>query len=273
MDNFFFPEEVPLVSSKPKTVSEEANKILDASFKTEALRDYLGASSLGDTCARRLQYQRLGILPDVPFSGTQQRIFELGHVLEAIMAHWLREAGFVLETVDPATQKPFEFEQASQGSHKNTVFWDGAGGQIRGHVDGILRDGPLDLKYPLLWEAKTMKASLWRDFVKHGCEISHPRVLFSSAEWVGSHYFVQVQIYMAYLGLESCLLTALNKDTAEIHHELILFHAQVASNASDRAVHILKALENNEMLPRIATKQDYFECKMCRFHKTCWEGE
>lgn len=244
MKTFFFADEKELVSF-PSSLSADINHLLDQAFPQESPRDYVGASSLGDACARRIQYQRLGVPPDMPLSGTQHRIFEQGHVLEGVMANWLQKAGFSLETLDPTTQKPFEFQQAK--------------GQIRGHVDGILRSGPLNLPYPLLWEAKTMKAALWRDFVKKGLAISHP------------HYFVQVQLYMAYLNLEACLLTALNKDTAELHHEQIPFQAYVAAEVSDKAVHILKALENNEILPRLAAKPNYFICKMCRFYKTCWK--
>lgn len=258
---FFFEEEAELIAGPGpggtgpagpgpagprQALASDINSVLDQAFPSEQPRDYLGASSLGDPCARRLQYVRRGTLPDAPLSGTQRRIFELGHMLEGRMAQWLQNAGFVLETRDPKTQLPFAFEQA--------------GGQLRGHVDGIIRSGPLDLPYPLLREAKTMKAALWRDFVKHGLEISH------------RPYFVQVQAYMAYLQLEACLVTALNKDTAQLHHEKIPFQASVAAAASDRAVHVLQALAHNEILPRMAVRPDYFECKRCRFQKTCWGG-
>jgi hypothetical protein len=240
----FHPDEVELFSTKNSTVSGDVNRAIDAAFTQDAPRKYIGASSLGYVCSRRLQYQYLEILPDAPLSGTQHRTLKIGHVLEDVIANWIKNAGFELETVDPAAGKPFEFTQAN--------------GKIQGHVDGIIRKGPLNAKYPILWECKTMNAVMWRDFVKNKLEVSH------------KHYYVQVQLYMAYLQLDSCLLTALNKDTGELHHELIPFESDVASYYSDRAVQILNATESNSMLPRIATKQDYFECKICRFYKTCW---
>jgi hypothetical protein len=112
----------------------------------------------------------------------------------------------------------------------------------------------------MLWECKTMKAASWRELEKDRLEIANPQ------------YFAQIQLYMAYMKLSQCLFTSLNKDTAELYHELVPFNAAVASHYSDRAVNILKAAENNEFLPRIAAKPDWFECKMCRFYKTCWEG-
>jgi hypothetical protein len=209
----------------------------------EEPRQYLGASLLGNKCARCIQYTFLGTTPDKPDTGQQKRIFEIGHVLENVVANWLRNAGFELETTD-ADGKQFGFTQAD--------------GRIQGHVDGIIRSGPLDLKYPLLWEAKTMKSAVWRDLVKDKLEIAN------------SQYFTQVQLYMAYMKLSQCLFTSLNKDTAELYHELIPFSAAIAAQYSDRSVTILKATESNEFLPRCATKSDWFECKMCRFYNTCW---
>jgi hypothetical protein len=92
-----------------------------------------------------------------------------------------------------------------------------------------------------------MKAASWRDLAKDRLEVSNPQ------------YFAQIQLYMAYLNLQECLFTSLNKDTAELYHELIPFNAAVASYYSDRAVTILKATESNEFLPRIATKPDWYE--------------
>ena len=39
---------------------------------------------------------------------------------------------------------------------------------------------------------------------------------------------------------------------------------------SNRAVDILKATKQNEMLPRIAQNRDVFDCKWCQFADTCW---
>ena len=251
-------EELELFAKPKKDLSAEVNAFIDEALlaDSETKRDYLGASLLGDNCPRRIQYTLDGVAYTV--TGTQKRIFAMGHALEKVIAKWLQKAGFKLETADKYG-KPYGFEQA-QGFHLNKVQMEGADGRIRGHVDGIIRKGPLKSKYPLLWECKTMKASQWKELVKQGVEISHP------------HYYVQVQLYMAYLNLRACLLTSLNKDSAELHHEIVPFNAQVASNYSDRAVEILRATEAKELKPRIAASRDYFECKMCRFYKTCWEG-
>lgn len=224
--------------------SSRVNQWIDQALAKhrEAPRDYLGASLLGDPCLRRIAYTLEGV--ETPFSGTQLRIFEIGHTLEPLVASWLQKAGFRLKTKDEKG-KQFGFSQA--------------GGRLRGHVDGLIEKGPLQAKYPLLWECKTMKASCWRELSKTRLEIANER------------YYAQIQLYMAYRELEGCLFTALNKDTAELYHELVSFDGRAASDYSDRAVRILQALDHGEPLPRLAKQSDFFICKTCPFRQKCWE--
>jgi hypothetical protein len=185
----------------------------------------------------------LGATPDKPETEQQKRIFEMGHILETVVANWLTNAGFDLQTHDEFGHQ-FSFSQAN--------------GKIQGHVDGIIHGGPIPAKYPILWECKTMKSTSWRELAKDSLGIANPQ------------YFAQIQLYMAYLNLPQCLFTSLNKDSAELYHELVPFNPTTAAQYSDRAVTILKATESNELMPRIAIKSEWFECKMCRYHKTCW---
>ena len=66
------------------------------------------------------------------------------------------------------------------------------------------------------------------------------------------------------------VFTAINKDTAEMHHELVLFDADLAQGMSDRGVRILQATDAGELLPRVATTPDLFECRFCPWSERCW---
>jgi len=84
-------------------------------------------------------------------------------------------------------------------------------------------------------------------------------------------------IYQAYMepsvpGICSApaLFTAINKDTAELHHEQVAFDADLAQRMSDRAVRILQATDAGELLPRIAASRDFFECRFCAHAERCW---
>ena len=67
------------------------------------------------------------------------------------------------------------------------------------------------------------------------------------------------------------LFTVINKNTQEIYFEKVPFDAKVAQRVSDSAVNILKAVQNNELMPRVAAKSDSFLCKWCEFRKKCWD--
>ena len=66
------------------------------------------------------------------------------------------------------------------------------------------------------------------------------------------------------------LFTAINKDTAELHHELVPFDAGLAQRMSDRAVRILRATDAGELLPRVATTRDFLDCRFCPWAERCW---
>lgn len=229
------------------------NALLDAALvaerDTQRPRDYLGASRIGEPCARRLvyEYTKTPVDPGKEFEGRTLRIFEAGHVFEDLAIRWLRAAGFDLRT-EKRGGGQFGFE---------TV-----GGRIRGHVDGVIMAGPeLGFTWPVLWEHKALKASSWNDTAKKGVRASKPV------------YFGQMQIYMAYMGLGSALFTALNKDTCELYHEHVPFDPSIAQALSDKAVMVLRAADAGELLPRMAAHADFYLCRFCPYSARCWSED
>ena len=244
-------------NSRP-SMAERINALVDAALIAEREatppRTYLGASRLGHACERALQFEFAGAPKDegADFGGQTLRIFAIGHELEDLAIRWLRAAG-----LDLVTQK------RDGGQFGFSV----AGGRIRGHFDGIVAEAPavLGLRTPALWECKTMNAKNWRACVKDGVAVSKPV------------YAAQIAIYQAYMepsvpGISAnpALFTAINKDTAELHHELVPFDADLAQRMSDRGVRILRATDAGELLPRIATSRDFFECRFCPWAERCW---
>ena len=160
------------------------------------------------------------------------------------------------------------WEGLSQGDKPYLIFlgFAVAGGRIRGHVDGIVAEAPaaLGLRPPALWECKTMNAKNWRETVAKGVTV---------AKLV---YAAQIALYQAYMepsvpGISAAptLFTAINKDTAELHHELVPFDADLAQRMSDRGVRILRATDAGDLLPRIAANRDFFECRFCSWAERC----
>jgi len=241
--------------------AERVNQTIDAAITAantaRTRRDYLGGSRLGHACERALQFEFAAAPKDdgQDFSGQSLRIFAIGHVLEDLAVAWLRGAGF-----DLYTRKG---NRPDGGQFGFSV----AGGRIRGHVDGIIAAGPegFGLTVPALWECKTMNAKNWRACVKDGVAKSKPV------------YAAQIAVYQAYMeagvpGISAApaVFTAINKDTAELHHELVPFDAGLAQRMSDRGVRILQATDAGELLPRVAANRDFFECRFCSWAERCW---
>ena len=229
------------------------NEILDSKmqerYTSQEQRNYLGASMLGDECLRKVQLQYLG--NKAPVSAQTLRTFDIGHCLEDLVAEWLMIAGFELKTRNEDGEQ-FGFSIAD--------------GRLQGHVDGIISEIPEELKdsglrSKTLWENKTLNSKSWSDTAKRGLLVTKPL------------YFAQIQLYMAYLNLEQCLFTALNKDTSELYFELIPFDSEAAQRYSDRAVQIIKASERNELLPCISSDPAFFRCKICGFKDVCRQNE
>ena len=243
------------------SVAERINALIDTGLVAErdasTPRAYLGGSRLGHSCERALQFE-FAAAPKDPgsdFNCQTLRIFAIGHALEDVAIRWLRRAGF-----DIYTRKGNRPDGEQFG-------FSVAGGRVRGHVDGILADGaPIPgMGYPALWECKTMNAKNWRETAAKGVTVTKPV------------YAAQIALYQAYMegsipgiATNPALFTAINKDTAELHHELVPFDGELAQRISDRAVRILQATDAGELLPRMTSDPDYFECRFCPWKMRCW---
>ena len=91
-------------SSAAPPVGESIDALVNAALQAEResipARDYLGASRIGEPCARRLCYELMQVPVDngADFSGRMLRVFEAGHRFEEMTIRWLRLAGFDLRT-------------------------------------------------------------------------------------------------------------------------------------------------------------------------------
>ena len=242
--------------------AEHVNARIDAALEAEnaaqAARNYLGGSRLGVPCERALQYEYAQAPKDdgAEFDGKTLRIFAAGHLFEDLAVRWLCAAGLELYTQkgDRADGEQFGFSVAD--------------GRIRGHVDGIIAAAPEGLlpDCPALWECKSLNAKSWKDTAKRGVALSKPV------------YAAQIATYQAYMeasvpGISAnpALFTAINKDTAELFHELVPFDGALAQAASDKGVRIIQATEAGELLPRIAQSPDFHECRFCAWADRCWK--
>jgi hypothetical protein len=121
------------LSAQP--INQLINDLIEGAEPPSAnYRQYLGASSIGSECLRKVQYDWFC---DPIFPARIKDIFARGHFFEQVTRKHLVAAGFKFAPADG-----LEFRAAD--------------GLFRGHADGILVAGPKlpGLFYPCLWEAK-----------------------------------------------------------------------------------------------------------------------
>jgi hypothetical protein len=228
-------------------ISAELDKAIIEKNSERKKRTYLGGSSLGESCSRKIQYRYLGTESDEgrDFTANTLRIFQFGHEIEDSVADWLKNANFDLRTEDKNGEQ-FGFSIAD--------------GEIKGHIDGVICGGPVNMGYPCLWENKSANDKKFREFMMKGVARTN------------QVYAAQIALYQAYMNLTEhpCLFTVLNKNTSQIYYELVPFNKSLAQEMSDKAVNILDATKAKETLPRVAYSRDFFDCKWCEFQDRCW---
>lgn len=258
----------PVGDYRAEPIADRVNRLIDAHLAQEnekqPPRAYIGASLIGQECVRATQLEfvrnlRLEGAPQPkPFEGRTLRIFKNGHKIEEMVGEWLVGAGFKIDFLDP-DYPPEDNKQ---------IGWTAADGRMKGHVDGLIHSGPIPMAYPAVWECKGLNNKNWQKVRKNGVILEKPV------------YAGQVAINAAYLYLKDpnryplnpTLFTCFNKDSQELHHELVLFDQSLAQLLSDRAVTILKATKAGQLLPGIAVNPDHFACRMCKWQSHCWRG-
>jgi len=229
-------------TSIPGQVTALVDAGLQRMRSSQSHREYLGASRLGVSCERALQYE-FARAPVDPGRETER-----GHVMEDCMVAWLRAGGFDLRT-RKANGEQFGFSAID--------------GRLQGHIDGVIVGGPDGFAYPALWECKCLGSKSWRDLEKNKLAVSKPV------------YHAQVVLYQAYLQLHEnpAIFTAINADTMEIYTELVPFDAALAQRMSDRAIKVIGATDAGELLARAYHDSTHFECRMCSWQDRCWRNE
>lgn len=233
-------------SHASSAINELLNDGLIRKKNSEERRQYLGASAIGHDCNRQMLFELAGAMREKQFGPETLRKFDLGHMLEAMVRGWFLDAGFDLRQRD---------------REGKAYFYSQLGGRFKGHVDGVLLKGPpiLGLKYPALWEHKGVGNATYSKVKREGLKKASPG------------YYAQVQIYMAYLGLDQCLFTVTAAEDGEQQHLIVDLDPDAAQKYSDIAVLVIQSLEAGQLLPRPFKDRTFWICQTrCDFQDRCW---
>jgi hypothetical protein len=204
-------------------------------------RGYLGASSAGNECMRRVQYDWVC----TPTTDAQKElIFGRGHAAEAMVRAQLQRAGFSFAPPETLAFVALEY--------------------LAGHSDGIITEAPVlpgvDLPVPALWECKCMGQKNFRAIARDGLAKAFPQ------------YATQLALYQYFLKKPNpALYSVVNANTCEVLHFSVPFDVTRTETAIERIKKVIEATKAGILLPRAYRDPSDWRCRRsCGHTSRCW---
>lgn len=223
-------------------------------------RNHLGASEIGNPCMAKA-WGKFRWLKLEQHSGQMRRLFERGHLEESRFVKILRGIGFdVREVADD--EKQFRIS--------------GANGHFGGSLDGMAKFPPrygIDENLVIVNEFKTHSDKSFTKLAGSRDKITGKRKFVTGTHGVRISkpvHFAQMCSYGRAYGFQYALYVAVNKDTDELHFEIVLLDFNYADDLFRKAQEVV---ESQEQPSKIAQTETYFECKYCHLSGICFRGE
>lgn len=232
----------PLVQNLYDYVESESAK--------ETPRQYVGASSIGDDCERKLYYNFHRAAEAQPTGAKGTLAANDGHRSEEVAAAYLRQ----LPSIQLWTKK----EDGSQYG-----FTD-LNGKFRGHLDGIIKGIPLAPATPHVWEHKAKNQRLYDALTKLKEKFHIKEVL---KKW-DAVYYAQAVIYMHYYDLTRHYMTVSLPGFRDLQTIRTDANPTFAQSLIEKAKRVINATR-----PPMGISQNptWFECKFCKFNHICFK--
>lgn len=199
-------------------------------------RTYIGASSIGSDCWRKIWYEYKGT-PSDNIEPKTRRTWDIGRILETLVIEWLTNAGI-------------NVEKMSDTFHAKNVP------SLQGHIDGMLIIG----KIKAILEIKTAKDASFKVFVNKGVKVWNPQ------------YYAQLQAYMGMISentlnrINNAYILVLNKDNSELSQEIVTFNQEFYLDLKNKAKVIASSIVPP---PKINGSPLWYVCKLCKYNKVC----
>lgn len=227
------------------------DQILIAKNEAEPKRNYLGASSIGDPCSRKLWY-RLHTDYKESFDAPTLRRFNDGHRTEDVMAEHLR----LVPGIELYTYK----DNGRQYGFKDDTLGPKT---FSGHYDGIIRGL---IQAPKTWHIWEHKAVNEKKFEK-AKQLRNDDEKSALSKW-DKVYYAQAVINMYKEGLNRHYMTISTpgmRDYTSFRTEEDPVFAEALINKARRII-------NAKEPPERIGGPDWYECKWCSFYDICQGG-
>lgn len=221
-------------------------------------RGHLGASVVGDECARAIWYS-FRWAHRAKFEPRMLRLFNRGHLEEARMIALLLMIGAEV------------WQQDADGKQFRIEFADGHGG---GSGDGVARGLPELGDTPAVCEFKTHGE---KSFIKLAGKLDEWRAHrqrrgpFTGEGVRAAHFkhFVQMQVYMRKMGLAAALYLAVCKNTDDLYAEVVHLDAEFADQFINRGEQLVWLRDPPK---RVSESPGFWKCRLCDKRPVCHMG-
>jgi hypothetical protein len=250
-------------------------------------RNHLGASLIGDPCARKLWYVFRWVKHE-KHPGQLYRLFNRGHKEEDRFIEWMEGIGIEvwaddLENwkllfhpesdsyiIEPTSSEPDPLciDVSDDPHHIARAKADGIAfpqyrisdvmGHFGGSLDGICRlPERYGIEQPLLQEFKTSNTSGFNKLKKQGVILAKPQ------------HHAQMSTYGNKYKLEYGLYMCVCKETDEIYYEVVKLDWELGQQMIDKAGSIICS---QVAPPKMSQSETFQLCKWCAFTLICHRG-
>ncbi len=221
-------------------------------------RTYVGGSSIGGECERRIWFNYKGYGETIP--AKLVRIFDIGHYLEPLIVKWLEEVFIVT-----GSQLEWSYD------HEDGTFSGHLDGVIEGTKSGIEIPG---ITFPCLLEIKTANRANFSACVRNG--IANAKPVYASQMTV---YQAMCKPERLKLFKRPALMVMLCKDGSitmrdksthpDLYFEAVNYDQDLFERMVDRAERIIEAKTEHE-LARPCDESSGYPCSFCEFIGRCY---
>ena len=214
-------------------------------------RNYLGASSIGESCERKLWLGFRWLKKGFIEAAGLRRIND-GHRGEDVVANMIR--------LVPGTELSTEKEPGVQHSFEDL------GGHFRGNCDGLLTGLIQSPEKLHVWECKVVNETKFKKLASLKISKGEDEAL-KNWDYV---YYAQAQVYMHYFGATRHYMTVASPGVRDLVSVRTKYVQAEAEKFIEKAKRIIFAAKPPS---KITEDPAWHECKYCTFHSMCHDQE
>lgn len=222
--------------------------MIEAERASEKPRAYVGASSIGDDCERKLWYQLRQPEKAEPVEAELILAANDGYRSEDLMAAYLRKIPGV--------------ELITHGTDGKQLGFKDLDGEYGGHTDGIVTGIPLAPKTSHVWEHKSKNDKFYNALTK----LKEKHDIKDVLQHWDYKYYCQGVVYMDYFDIKRHYTTVVLAGTRKLQTIRTNCNPGLAKQLKEKAKRIITYTSAPY---GISENPSFYKCKMCFFRDYC----